>query len=189
MWRGRQWERTWSNTRLKLNYSVTFLMKIKNHEREMEELCAAEGASDRGVLWRWLTVQMTEEIDHHLYAKPLVSRCVKGQLFNKAAGPGQSCAWETRLHPGTSAQPFKGKSTQKIIQQRLLATLQSAATTPVVTSWLGCRQKSNMFGGFNPNRAVPKLSVNHGRLEDWNGWANFTLAVTVYLLSTCFSPV
>lgn len=52
---------------------------------------------------------MTEELDHHLYAKPLVSRCFKGQLFNKATGSSQhpvpAYSWETALHPGTSAQP------------------------------------------------------------------------------------
>lgn len=58
------------------------------------------------------TVALTDwsdEKDHHLYAKPLVSRCVKGQLFNKATGLSQHAgpvfSWETRLHPGTLTQP------------------------------------------------------------------------------------
>lgn len=33
---------------------------------------------------------------HHLYAKPLVSRCLKGQRFSEATGPGR--------HPASAIQ-------------------------------------------------------------------------------------
>lgn len=55
----------------------------------MREFFTAKGASNSGMLWTWWTGQMTQDSDCHLYAKPLESRCIKGQIFNEASEPCQ----------------------------------------------------------------------------------------------------
>lgn len=96
-------------------------------------------------LWHW-PVRWPRNRNHHLYAKPLVSRCVKGQLFYKATGsnqrPAPVCSRRGRQHCIPAPQPSLVRT----------FTGQSTLNSICCCNIFGCRERRNTLGGSKPTQ-------------------------------------